>query len=70
MKLNEEEALKAVFYFLDNYYEQLKFEGIESDDIAVLLGSLTILSDNKPADRAMWNEWLEAIEVMKNEKIK
>lgn len=56
MNLNEYQAMQAMIIFLDQYYEQIK-----SDDIAILLGSLTILDDGKPADPAMWDEWLAAI---------
>ncbi|QAA21586.1 MULTISPECIES: hypothetical protein [Sporolactobacillus] len=60
MELNEKEALKVMIDFLDNYYNQTK-----ADDVAVLLGSLTLLDDGKPADAAMWGEWLDAIHKVK-----
>ncbi|MCO7125898.1 hypothetical protein NIE88_08945 [Sporolactobacillus shoreicorticis] len=60
MKLNEKEALKVMINFLDNYYNQTK-----ADDIAVLLGSLTLLDDGKPTDVAMWGEWLDALHKVK-----
>lgn len=56
MELNESQAMQAMIIFLDQYYEQ-----VQSDDIAVLLGSLTLLEDGKPVDSAMWDEWLESI---------
>ena len=60
MLLNELEAFKAMFSFLENYYEQT-----QADDIGTLLGSLTLLEDNRPIDSGMWEEWLEAIKKIK-----
>ena len=65
MELNEKEVFRSMIYFLDNYYNQLK-----SNDIAELLKKLTILIDDKSADQVMWNEWLEFVKVVKNEKEK
>jgi hypothetical protein len=39
--------------FLDAYYQQT-----QSDDIGALLVSLQLLEDGKPADLAMWDDWL------------
>ncbi|MGG5342790.1 hypothetical protein [Enterococcus sp. AZ192] len=61
MELNESQAMQAMIIFLDQYYEQ-----VQSDDIAVLLGSLTLLEDGKPVDSAMWDEWLESIKKVKS----
>lgn len=60
-KLDAVLAYKAMFRFLDNYWER----GNRNDDqIAVLLGSMSLetLGGGKPADPAMWSDWLEAIE--------
>lgn len=54
--MNEVQAYKAMFKFLDKYYQQTG-----SDDIGALLGSLQLLEDGKPADSAMWGEWRSAI---------
>lgn len=57
-------AYKAMFRFLENYWDR---GGRESDEIAELLGSMSmdICLDGKPADPAMWSDWLDAIkEVM------
>jgi hypothetical protein len=42
---------------LDQYYQQT-----QADDIGALLGSLQLLSDGIPADPAMWDDWLIAVE--------
>ena len=40
--------------FLETYYERT-----QSDEIGALLGSLQLLEDGKPADPAMWQDWLQ-----------
>lgn len=45
------------WYAKNNYYEQT-----QSDEIGEILGSLQLLEDGKPADPAMWEDWLESIE--------
>lgn len=64
VRMDAKLAYKAMFRFLENYWER----GRRTDeDIAALLGSMsleTFLGDT-PADSAMWDDWLEAInEVM------
>lgn len=51
-------AYKAMFRFLEKYYALSK-----SDEIGILLGSmnLEIFEGEKPADPALWDDWLEAI---------
>ncbi len=55
--LSDEDAYRAMFLFLEGYYELTK-----ADDVAALLGSMSILQDGKPADMAMWSEWQSAID--------
>ena len=55
-KLTQEQAFVATIEFLDNYYQQT-----QSDDIGALLGSLQLLEDGKPADPAMWYDWLQSV---------
>jgi len=54
--LTETEAYEAMVAFLDKYYELTG-----ADDIGGLLGSLRVIADGRPADPAMWQDWLEAI---------
>ena len=42
--------------FLEHYWRNTN-----SDDVASLLGSMDLLNDGMPADRAMWDEWQDAI---------
>jgi len=54
-------AYRAMFRFLENYWER----GRRTDeDIAALLGSMSLdtFSGDEPADAAMWDDWLEAID--------
>ncbi|WP_154381942.1 hypothetical protein [Duganella guangzhouensis] len=50
--ITEELAYKAMFRFLEKYYELTG-----SDDVGALLGSMGHLSDGRPADAAMLGEW-------------
>jgi hypothetical protein len=54
--LDAKEAYKAMFRFLEKYYELT-----QSDEIGALLGSMSLLDDGMPADSAIWQEWQEAI---------
>ncbi len=56
-KLTEKQAYLAMIEFLDDYYQQT-----QSDEIGEILGSLQLLEDGKPADPAMWEDWLKSIE--------
>ena len=55
--LNEIEAYRAMFFFLEDFYEKTK-----SDELGGILGTLAMLEDGRPADPAIWNEWVKAIE--------
>ncbi|QGZ94000.1 hypothetical protein [Terricaulis silvestris] len=57
--LSKEEAYEAMFRFLEAYWER---GGKTSDDIAILLGSMSLLRRGRPLDMALWSDWLEAID--------
>lgn len=54
--LSSSEAFAAMHRFLEMYWERG-----QSEEIAMLLGSMTILDDGKCADPALWNDWTTAI---------
>jgi hypothetical protein len=56
--LNELEAFDAMRAFLEAYWER---GGSQSDDIAVLLGSIN-RGDGPPLDVAQWQDWRDAID--------
>jgi hypothetical protein len=56
-KLTTVEVFQAMILFLETYYEQT-----QADDIGALLGSLQLLEDGKPADPALWQDWLKSSE--------
>jgi len=58
-KLTTAEAFQAMLLFLETYYEQT-----QADDIGALLGSLQLLEDGKPADPALWQDWLKSSELV------
>jgi hypothetical protein len=51
------QAYKVMFTFLEEYYNR---KG-KPDDLGILLGDTHLLDDQKPADPAMWNDWIMAI---------
>lgn len=63
-KLTEKQAFEAMVSFLDDYYKQT-----QADDIGALLGSLQLLSDGKPADPALWQDWLSSVQKVSPEKV-
>ncbi len=63
-KLTPEEAYKAMYSFLDDYWEITK-----SDALGSLLGSMSLLNDGKPADSAIWDEWMEAIQKSQSNQV-
>lgn len=55
-QLDEKSAFKAMYCFLNEYYNATNIGAIGS-----LLGSLSLMEDEKPLDPAMWDEWLECV---------
>jgi hypothetical protein len=56
ISLSARQAYKAMFRFLEQYYEQTK-----ADDIGAILGGLRLLPEGCPADPAFKGEWLAAV---------
>ncbi len=54
------EAYKAMYIYIENLYKMTN-----SDDLAGFLGNMAILEDGKPADGAVWNDWLDAVKKAK-----
>jgi hypothetical protein len=52
------QAYKSMFQFLENYYFQMD----KPDQLGSLLGELQLLGDERPADPAAWDDWLEAVQ--------
>lgn len=50
-------AYLAMFSFLEEYGRLTS-----SDDIAGLLGSMSLLNDGQPADAGIWSEWEDAVQ--------
>ena len=55
-KITIEQAYKAMFKYLENLYFISK-----SNDLGGFLGSMMLLDDGKPADPAVWQDWLKAV---------
>lgn len=60
-QLSAKEAYLAMFAFLEEYYVTT-----QADDIGALLGSLSVLDDDGPADPAITAEWACAVEKAKD----
>ena len=52
-----QQAYKAMYLYLEGLYEMTG-----SDDLGGFLGSMSILEDGKPADSAVWSDWIEAVD--------
>ena len=55
--LSPDEAFRAMFKFLENYYLRAGQKG----DLAAVLSDIQISDDRLPADPAAWNNWLDAV---------
>ena len=55
--LTVEQAYRAMFIFLDAYYQVTK-----ADDVGALLGSMAYMGDGEPLDPALWGEWETAVQ--------
>lgn len=58
-RLTAQQAYRTMLLFLERVYEQT-----HSEDIAVLLGSVSPMVDAMPADGAMREEWNECVEAV------
>lgn len=56
-----EEAYRAMYLYLQGLYDMTG-----SDDLAGFLGGMSMLEDGKPADSAIWSDWLEAIHMSRS----
>jgi hypothetical protein len=54
--LDEKQAYKAMIIFLEHLYNLTK-----DDALGGILGSMQLLSDGEPIDRAYWVDWLNAV---------
>ena len=55
-ELTEEQAYTAMYLYLEKLNRL-----INSNDLSGLLGSMSLMPDGKPADPAVWGDWLEAV---------
>lgn len=55
--LSTHEAYAAMFAYLEQIYGRTR-----SDDLGVLLGGMSLLSDGETADPAAWQDWIKAVE--------
>lgn len=59
IKVNELQAYKAKFLFLEKYNKYSN-----ADKINILLESMDLsifVNDERPADQALWNEWKQCL---------
>ena len=58
MKITVIQSFYAMFYLLDNYYDQKKI-----DDLGAMLRSMSpdLFDGDMPADIAIWHEWLAIV---------
>ena len=63
-KLTHEQAYAAMFDFIEQIFRRTK-----SDDLAALLGSMSMTADGLPADPALSEEWLKSVEKAKRQEV-
>ena len=63
-KLSLREAYAAMYAFLERRYQIT-----ESDELANILTGMSLVSDDKPVDPAVWSEWVKAIDSAKAGKV-
>ena len=59
-KLDEVAAYQAMTAFLEKYYSLT-----HAGEVGALLGSMQLMEDGRPADPAIWDDWLEAVRSLK-----
>ncbi len=64
LKLTVEEAYRAMFHYLEHVYDETR-----SKELAEMLGSMSLLEDGKPADTAVWEDWIQAVKKVKEQKV-
>ena len=63
--LSPDEAFRAMFKFLEAYYVR----GGRKGDLAAILSDIQIISDDRlPSDPGTWNDWLDAIRSVVEER--
>lgn len=56
-KITIKEAYAAMYAYLKGIYELTG-----SDDLGGFLGSMSLLEDGSPADPAVWEDWMRAVQ--------
>ena len=56
-ELSKEQAYAAMYDFLNEYWKLSR-----SEELGILLGSLALLEDDRPADPALWEDWCRSVE--------
>lgn len=64
MSMSTQQAYAAMYAFLDSWYQMTK-----SDDLGVLLGSMSHLADGRPADAAIHADWEKAVRAAMNGEV-
>jgi len=74
MKLTIEEAYKAMFAFLNKYYNLLKEEGVSSKKLEIISDLLSNMEffpySTLPIDQSLWEYWEDSIEKAKSNMVK
>lgn len=64
INLTEKEAYAAMYAYLVTVYERT-----QSDDLGGLLGDMSTIGDGETADPAVWFEWLQCVNRVKQDKV-
>jgi hypothetical protein len=64
-RLTPQQAYRAMFLFLENYYG--RFKGTPPRELAIILGAMRLLNDGTPADPAFKEDWHKCVIQILNE---
>ncbi len=64
VELTKKQAYLAMFAFLDDYYQRSN-----SDEVAIMLGGMSLLSDGSVADSAIEDDWNKAVKKVLGGKV-
>ncbi len=59
VRLTPQQAYRAMYLFLDNYYR--RFRGTPPEELAIILGAMRLLADGTPADPAFRGDWHKCV---------
>ena len=64
--LSVAQGFQAMSRFLEQYHMRVGREG----DLAAVLSDIQMMADGRPADSAAWDDWLEAVRMVREDRLR